>query len=200
VPKVSQAHLDRRRQEILDGARRCFARFGYEGATVRRLEREIGLSRGAIFNYFPTKWELFLELAVQEYERSPESWSGGGFEERARSIVEEDSSWLAVHFEFARRVRTEPVLRERLMRRFPEGRRRVLESLVEGQQAGEFRADVSTDTLRNFLAFFLDGLAFHVSLGGTVDLDDVLKLVDDAVRPAAAATTTRSSASARARS
>ena len=38
MPKVSEAHLDARRAEILEGARRAFARHGYEGATVARLE------------------------------------------------------------------------------------------------------------------------------------------------------------------
>ena len=38
---------------------------GYEGATVARLEQEIGLSRGAIFNYFPSKDALFVELAIE---------------------------------------------------------------------------------------------------------------------------------------
>ncbi|TML22030.1 MAG: helix-turn-helix transcriptional regulator, partial [Actinobacteria bacterium] len=51
MPRVSQQQLDARRQEILAGARACFARYGYEGATVRRLEEETGLSRGAIFHH-----------------------------------------------------------------------------------------------------------------------------------------------------
>ena len=38
MPRVSQDQLDARRQEILGAARACFARHGYEGATVRRLE------------------------------------------------------------------------------------------------------------------------------------------------------------------
>jgi ubiquinone biosynthesis protein COQ9 len=46
VPKVSDEHLEARREEILEGALRAFARYGYEGATVVRLEEEIGLSRG----------------------------------------------------------------------------------------------------------------------------------------------------------
>ncbi|OLB80147.1 MAG: TetR family transcriptional regulator [Actinobacteria bacterium 13_2_20CM_2_71_6] len=36
MPRVSQHQLDARRREILAGARACFARYGYEGATVRR--------------------------------------------------------------------------------------------------------------------------------------------------------------------
>nr|BFE75090.1 hypothetical protein GCM10020092_083910 [Actinoplanes digitatis] len=52
MPRVSQDQLDARRHEILAAARGCFARFGYEGATVRRLEEATSLSRGAIFPSF----------------------------------------------------------------------------------------------------------------------------------------------------
>src|SRR3569833_347889 len=45
MPRVSQDHLDARRRQILDGSRVCFARYGYEGATVRRLEEPTGLPR-----------------------------------------------------------------------------------------------------------------------------------------------------------
>ena len=183
MPKVSQEHVDRRMRQILDGARRCFAQFGYEGATVRRLEREIGLSRGAIFNYFPDKWELFFATVLEELDRSPDSWRDGGFEELARSIVEEDPSWLGVHLEFARRFRTEPDLREELTRRLPPRPDRVLKSLADGQRAGEFRDDVPLETLRAFLALLLDGMVLQASLGVDIDIDGVLKLVDDAVRP-----------------
>ena len=55
MPRLTVDNLQARRRAILDGARRCFARDGYEGATVRRLEQEIGLSRGAIFHHFRDK-------------------------------------------------------------------------------------------------------------------------------------------------
>ena len=55
MPKISEERKAERRQQILDGARRSFAEHGYEGATVARLEAAIGLSRGAIFNYFASK-------------------------------------------------------------------------------------------------------------------------------------------------
>src|SRR5438034_9761984 len=66
VPRVSQDQLDARRREILTGARTSFARHGYEGATVRRLEEEIGLSRGAIFHHFRDKESLFLAVAEDD--------------------------------------------------------------------------------------------------------------------------------------
>ena len=66
VPRVSPDQLEARRQQILAGARACFARHGYEGATVRRLEEEIGLSRGAIFHHFRDKESLFLAVAEDD--------------------------------------------------------------------------------------------------------------------------------------
>jgi AcrR family transcriptional regulator len=182
MPPVSEEHRERRRQEILDRARPCFARYGYEGATVRRLEQEIGLSRGAIFNYFPTKGHLFHALVEREYERSPDSWSEGGFEELARSIVEDDASWLLVQLQFEWLLRANPKLRAVRRKRLPaDGKRRISESIVRGQRSGEFRDDVPAEALRVFLGLIADGLVVHAALGAPVDLDAVLGLVDDAV-------------------
>ena len=69
MPKVSPDHLRARRQQILDGARACFARHGYEGATVRVLEEEIGLSRGAIFHHFADKEALFKVICAELTEK-----------------------------------------------------------------------------------------------------------------------------------
>ena len=41
--RVTEDHLADGRRQILDGARRCFAEYGYDKPTVRRLEQTIGL-------------------------------------------------------------------------------------------------------------------------------------------------------------
>ena len=70
MPKVTEEHLESRRVQILEGARHVFARYGYQGATVARLEEAIGMSRGAIFHYFDDKEDLFLALGVDEIGRA----------------------------------------------------------------------------------------------------------------------------------
>ena len=79
MPKISEEQLEGRRGEILDAARRAFARHGYEGATVKVLEAESGLSRGAIFHHFRDKEALFLALAEhgRRAHRRASSRSGG---------------------------------------------------------------------------------------------------------------------------
>ena len=87
MPKVSEEHLQARRDQILEGARRAFARHGYEGTTVSLLEQEIGLSRGAIFNYFPDKWALFFELAVRDQYRLTTLLMEEGFDATIRHLA-----------------------------------------------------------------------------------------------------------------
>ena len=70
---MSDGRLAARRRQILDGARRCFADYGYDMATVRRLEQTIGVSRGAIFPHFRDKDTLFFEPRWAE----PTMWCAG---------------------------------------------------------------------------------------------------------------------------
>src|SRR5436853_3788198 len=108
MPKVSEEHVEARRAQILEGARRCFARWGYDGATVPRLEREIGLSHGAIFNYYRSKLDLFVALAREDHERFHEIWHERGFAGLARHIAEAEPAWLGGYLGLHRPLPTDP--------------------------------------------------------------------------------------------
>ncbi len=51
----------RRREEILDAAIHLFARQGYRNTDVQELADELGLGKGTIYRYFPSKRDLFLK-------------------------------------------------------------------------------------------------------------------------------------------
>ena len=131
MPKTSRSGEDARRERILDGARRCFARYGYEGATVVRLEQEIGLSRGAIFNWFDSKEELFIALAARDNERLLRVFAEEGLEAILDALLEDDPDWLAVYLEFGRRLRTDAELRERWETIAPEDARERSRGWIE---------------------------------------------------------------------
>src|SRR2546429_9995429 len=122
MPRVSQDHLDARRRQILDGARSCFAKFGYEGATVRRLEEATGLSRGAIFHHFKDKESLFLALAEDEANRMADVVAEQGLVQVMRDLLTEprtngsrapSADWLGTRLEVSRRLRTDAGIRTR---------------------------------------------------------------------------------------
>lgn len=64
MPRVSDAHLAARRSQILDAARRCFARNGFHATSMQDVISEAGLSVGAVYRYFKSKEEL--RIAVTE--------------------------------------------------------------------------------------------------------------------------------------
>jgi AcrR family transcriptional regulator len=182
MPKISEERRGERVEEILEGARRCFAEHGYEGATVTRLEAEIGLSRGAIFNYFPSKEALFLELAVRDSARMSELWINEGLEAVVREVVELDPAWLSVYLELFRRVRTDPDFRARIEARqksvAPANKARI----EEAQREGEFRDDIPAKELGTFVNLVLNGLA--LMRAGDEELPStelVLSLLRDAI-------------------
>jgi TetR/AcrR family transcriptional regulator, transcriptional repressor of aconitase len=63
MPRVSQAHLDARRQQILDAARRCFVRNGFHATSMQDVLSEARLSAGAVYRYFRSKDEIVTAIA-----------------------------------------------------------------------------------------------------------------------------------------
>jgi len=182
MPKISEERKAERREQILGGARRCFAEHGYEGATVARLERATGLSRGAIFNYFPSKEELFVELAVEDAQRISDLWVHQGLAAVVGEVLELDPAWLAVYLELVRRVRTDPDFHRRIEERqqavVPVNRARI----EEAQRTGEFRDDLEARDIGKFVNLVLNGLALTRASGEEVPPADlVLRLLDDAI-------------------
>jgi AcrR family transcriptional regulator len=65
MPKVSEQHRLDRRDEIVDGALRCFRRKGFQATSMAEIISESGLSAGAIYGYFASKSEIVLASATK---------------------------------------------------------------------------------------------------------------------------------------
>jgi AcrR family transcriptional regulator len=183
MPRVSQERLDARRHEILDGARRCFARHGYEGATVRLLEEATGVSRGAIFHHFRDKESLFLAVAEDDARAMALTVAQDGLVQVMRELRERDAGWLGTQLEVVRRMRSDPAFRRRWAVRTRRLAAAARERLERQQEAGAVRTDVPVGTLVDFLMVVLDGMVVHRATGApSEDLDAVLDLVEAAVR------------------
>ena len=183
MPKVSAETLEARRREILDGARRTFARWGFEGATVRRLEAETGLSRGAIFHHFRDKESLFLAVAEDDALTMADTVAEHGLVQVMRELRTSDPGWLGTQLEVVRRMRTDPAFRRRWSARTARLAKAATERLERQREAGAVRDDVPVETLVAFLMLALDGLVLHRAMGQpAAGLDAVLDLVESAVR------------------
>ena len=182
MPKVTEEHKEARREQILAGAQRAFARHGYEGATVARLEEATGLSRGAIFNYYESKEALFVALVRRSSDRFVEIWLEQGYRALLEAVTQEDPEWLSVQIEAARRVRTDERFREQIKR---------LEEDVETERESRFarlrgvtRDDVPTLVIVQFLGMLANGVAFaRITDDEMPDLDQLMTVIETGVAP-----------------
>lgn len=76
MPKVSQSHVEKRREQIVQAAIRCIRSRGIAETRMRHIFQESGLSAGAVYNHFPSKLELIEHLAAESEKKWLEVFAG----------------------------------------------------------------------------------------------------------------------------
>ena len=67
MPKVSQEHMQDRRDEILNACERIYSEQGFYGVTLKAISTQVSMTRPAMYTYFETKDEILLALLEREY-------------------------------------------------------------------------------------------------------------------------------------
>lgn len=86
-----------RRAELLDAALEVFAELGYERATLNDVADRVGVTKGALYHYFASKEQLFVELVrsrlgglvIASEARIVAADAGRTREELLREVLEE---------------------------------------------------------------------------------------------------------------
>lgn len=181
TPPERQDLVDERRAQILRAALACMARKGYARTTMDDIAREAGLSKGAIYWYFPSKREMFLTMVREFLERtvsvlaaqtaqgadSPSERLSRMLQVLAALFAEEQDAVL-VTVDFWSLSRHD----EEFTRLFHEAYQAFQEMveglLAEGVRTGEFRPMRIREVARLLLGMY-DGLFFHAAMGLPVD-------------------------------
>ena len=185
VPKISPAHEQQRRDQIMQAAMACFARQGYHATSMDDVVRESGLSVGAIYSYFASKEDLFLALSddranqtlayLNDLFRRP-----GPMADKSREAVDyffrilsdELLSLARVNVEFMSEAAKSERVRERQARRCESVRQFMRWLLAEAQQKGEVRDDVDIDAAAELMMALNEGILLLSVVGlRTVSLE-----------------------------
>ncbi|WP_257967916.1 TetR family transcriptional regulator [Peribacillus deserti] len=85
---MSQEYKEKRRQEILDTARKVFIQKGFDQTTMTDIVEASGLSRGGVYQYFSSTDEMFRQITDRNDE---------GFENWIKKIIgESKTAWAAI--------------------------------------------------------------------------------------------------------
>ena len=120
MPRVIPEYKEQAKKKILETAAEVFARKGYHEATMDDIASAIGVSKGAVYQYFETKEKLFQELCLlkagllEEALRS--GFTGGGFrkvaEEHMDAELERHARERALMFEALAEAPRNPALQK----------------------------------------------------------------------------------------
>jgi TetR/AcrR family transcriptional regulator, transcriptional repressor of aconitase len=69
MPKVSDAHLAARRDQILAAAARCFSRDGFHRTSMQDIVRESGISAGLVYRYFAGKDDMIIAIVTDWHDK-----------------------------------------------------------------------------------------------------------------------------------
>lgn len=163
------------RERILAAARRVFAESGYEASTFQAIAVEIGLTRPAINNYFPSKSALYTEVVCRAGNEVREAVDTAS---AAPTLADQVLEFLrvTVHGEDA-----DPALAGFLVQsameaqHLPNGSRDceaaaliekfVREAVDAAVERGELPAGIDTNEMTDTLMGVVWGTAFQVSRG-----------------------------------
>ncbi|MDO8614424.1 MAG: TetR/AcrR family transcriptional regulator [Dehalococcoidia bacterium] len=175
MARVTEAHLEARRDQIVNAAWACFARRGYHQTTMQDIATEAGLSAGAIYRYYPSK-EAVLEAindrsqemgrAMVEWARSRAEGPLGALEVIGQTMFSrfEDplfETLTRVNIEIWPEIIRSDVLREGLRKEMTFWRGAVTQLLSEAQERGHLNAEVDPAALATLLICAWEGLRHY---------------------------------------
>jgi len=182
MPRVSQAHLDARRRQILDAARRCFVRNGFHATSMQDVLGEANLSAGAVYRYFRGKDEIIAAIAAEavaeiagaldaafEADDPPplDEVLGAAFVAIRRVDAEQGMAKLALQV-WGEAVRS-PALAGILKGEIARVRDSLARLVGTYQDRGLMAADAPPDQVARVLVGLLPGFVFQHALLGDVD-------------------------------
>jgi len=176
------------RTRLLEAAAAEFAGSGVDGANVNRISVAAGLAKGTIYNYFPSKRELFLAVVAEACARAAEGAGEVPAEastaERLRAILESDVRWVREDEDFARVLVREalagdPRFHAEILEAAAPFVEPVVEILRDGVERREVRSDLSPEQLGLTFAGLCElAVTLHWgSGGGWPSLDQIPDLV-----------------------
>jgi AcrR family transcriptional regulator len=173
-----------RRKQILGAARKVFIKNGFASTRVEDVAKEAGLSKGAVYFYFPSKRELFLGAVLADHEAAYNL-----LEEIERTEAPALAKLIQIGAHYAMRFASSPAQEDQptrffiimcelatrdvdlqqecqgLHERFVGAITRIL---AQGIYEGAFR-EMDPHAIAQLLKATIDGFATHMAIGASAN-------------------------------
>jgi AcrR family transcriptional regulator len=180
MPKVSAEYKEEKRNHILESALKCFGEKGYQATIIDDIVKDSNISKGAIYNYFTSKEEIYLQLLkkrtdtfFEEMEKENASLISATaklanlFKRfKKQELKEDDQQTMRVYIEFWIYGSRQDDLRTILADRYNRFIDFIVKIIIEGQVTGEIKKDLDPQNISRIFWAVRDGNVLHYSFLG----------------------------------
>ena len=191
APRTTEEQWNETHDIIMREAQRLFATKGFNGTSINDIVKASGVSKGAIYNHFESKEQLFMTLLDNETSVGFEQLelmldnSQSKLERLIAAIKYTFSNSVAcprevcmMQIEFMMTASRIDTINPVLLKRYNLIHNYFADLLEESKKDGEIRHDVDSDGLVTLVYAMLDGLAFqHATLGLQYDPEHLEKVL-----------------------
>jgi AcrR family transcriptional regulator len=165
--KVDPEKHERKRQEILDAAGRCFVRDGFRGASISSICAEAGISPGHLYHYFASKeaiigamTEAGLTYAASRFSHMMENSNvvAALVDEIDRAKVGQEKGNRILVLDMLAEAGRNPVIGNILREHSAALCRLLGDFLREGQDRGQIDSQLDVDVTAALLISVIDGM------------------------------------------
>jgi AcrR family transcriptional regulator len=189
-PKVSEQHLEERRNQIVDAAVRRFSRGGFHQTTMDGICAEAEMSKGALYRYFKSKEDIVAAM----YERSINQKTtllnenmdlagpvatlvdlADGIYGKLADPEARDGYRLAV--QLWAEAMTNPRIYELQMQEMDLWFPVIIGVIQEGQRRGEINEDLDPELVPRVIGAMFMGIVLQKSWDNDVDVEGCCRIV-----------------------
>lgn len=169
TPRRTQAERTRlSRGKIIQSAIEAFAQKGFRGAKMANIAKDANLTEPGLLHHFPSKTRLLMEVLKErdhidsERMRATLQKNGNHFLEAGIELVEHNQTvpGLVQLFNLlvAESISPDHPAHELFIERYQRQRANSVQAIMQAQQAGEVRSDISPEIIVVMIFAMMDGL------------------------------------------
>lgn len=200
MPKVTDAHRQARRQQILRAAFTCFGREGFHATTMQDICDEADLSPGAVYNYFDGKANIIRAIADESRDSldilfdsvdkgQPAPQVLAAIVERLGAFAEQPGDAAEGGHRVRVRLWGEALSASEVREVLRENQADFVETIAaiirEGRVEGEFNEDMDPEALARALLAFHQGMVLQKAVSPGASVEPVFDAVRRLLRGAA---------------
>jgi AcrR family transcriptional regulator len=173
MPKVIPEYKEAAKEKIIKAAFKIFTKKGYHQSTMDNIAKEIGVSKGALYQYFKNKRELLNEIVLSYHAMFRDVLRASFGKQDSATIAEEGSQALLekyrlhheMFFEVIAIAGHDEVIKQSLKNEYEKDIKLIEEYLLQKKQNGKLALKIEANTLAQLYIAVYVGMAMKVIMG-----------------------------------